>query len=177
MISALSQLKQDLGTFGLGSLALIIAVLGFFAVAVKPLEERSGELDRRLEDNARRGAGDALKPASRATHEERVAAFYLFFKRDERIEDWLAKLYGIATAAGLELRTADYRLADSRQRIERYRISLPVSGNYTQVRSFIEAALAEIPVLSLDQATFRRKDANEARIDAELVLTLHLLRK
>jgi len=54
---------------------------------------------------------------------------------------------------------------------------LPVSGSYTQIRSFLEGALAEIPVLSLDQASFRRKGTNETRIEAEIVLTFHLLHK
>jgi Tfp pilus assembly protein PilO len=106
-----------------------------------------------------------------------VAAFYKFFERPERMEDWLAKLYGVALASGLEFKTGDYRLSESRQRIDRYQISLPVTGTYTQIRSFLENVLTEIPVLSLDQASFRRKATNEGRIDAEIVLTLHLLRK
>jgi Tfp pilus assembly protein PilO len=107
----------------------------------------------------------------------RVADFYRYFDRQQRVDDWLARLHGIATASGLELRAGNYRLAEAQRRIDRYEISLPVSGSYTQIRSFLEGALAEIPVLSLDQASFRRKGTNETRIEAEIVLTLHLLHK
>lgn len=105
-----------------------------------------------------------------------LRALQRFLDRPEKTDDWLAKLYGIATAKGLQLRQAEYRLTDSRYGIERCQISLPVSGSYAEVRAFLSAALAEIPVASLDQASFRRRSAAEGRIDTELVLTLHARR-
>lgn len=116
---------------------------------------------------------DAVKPQPAYD----LPAFHRFFDRPEKIDDWLAKLYGIATAKGLQLRQADYRLADSRYGIERYQITLPVGGSYAEIRGFLDAALAELPVLSLDQASFRRKSAAEPRVETELVLTLHARRR
>jgi hypothetical protein len=118
----------------------------------------------------------AWKDAAKPQPAYDLAALQRFFDRPEKIDDWLARLYGIATAKSLQLRQADYRLADSRYGIERYQITLPVSGSYAEIRGFLNAALAEIPVLSLDQASFRRKSAAEPRVETELVLTLHARR-
>jgi Tfp pilus assembly protein PilO len=177
VIAALTRLREELGTIGIASLGFLVLTMSFYVVTVRPLEERSRELDSRLESVARRSSTEGLKLVGANTQAAKIAAFYKYFDRNERIEDWLAKIYGIATASGLELRAGEYRLADSRQRIERYQVSLPVSGSYTQICAFMEAALAGIPVLSLDQASFRRKGTDESRVEAEIVLTLHLLRK
>ena len=78
--------------------------------------------------------------------------------------------------AGLEMRTADYRLAATDGRLARYEITLPLTGTYAQLRSFFAEALDQNPVLSLDQLNLRRKRVNDTVIEAEASLTLHLLR-
>jgi Tfp pilus assembly protein PilO len=106
-----------------------------------------------------------------------LAAFYRYLDRGESIDEWLAKLYGIAIARSLQLQQADYRFADSRYGVERYQIVLPVDGSYADIRHFLDAVLAEIPVLSLDQASFRRRSASAPRVDTELAMTLHVRRR
>lgn len=177
MNAALARIKRDLGLVGIAALALLVLTALFHLAAIKPLESRLQRLDDELNRLPVRATPDGFKRVNSDVREERIAAFYSYFDRREHVDDWLAKLYAVATAAGLELKSGDYRLSESQQRIERYQISLPVTGSYTQIRAFLEAALAEIPVLSLDHAGFRRKAANEGRIEAEIVLTVHLLRK
>jgi hypothetical protein len=174
---ALAKIKGGLGHIGMAALALLALTALFHVFAIKPLESRLQRLEEELIRVPPHPATHGFKRVSTDLGERRIEAFYGYFDRREQADDWLAKLYGIATAAGLELKSADYRLSDSRQRIERYQISLPVTGSYTQIHAFLETALAEIPVLSLDHAGFRRKSAQEGRIEAEIVLTLHLLRK
>ncbi|MFY9316405.1 MAG: GspMb/PilO family protein [Burkholderiales bacterium] len=106
----------------------------------------------------------------------RLAAFYGYFDRQDGQVDWLARLYGSARGAGLDLRAADYRLVDTEGRIARYEVVLPLQGTYAQVRAFLADALEENPVLSLDQLNLRRKRANDSVLEAEAVLTVHLLR-
>ncbi len=177
MKHALQGLKNDLGLLGLGSLGLLALSAVFSLLVVKPLEARLGALEHERHSAQQSEGSDGLKLVGASLQAARVADFYRYFDRQQRVDDWLAKLHGIATASGLELRAGNYRLAETQRRIDRYEISLPVSGSYTQIRSFLEGALAEIPVLSLDQASFRRNGTNEARIEAEIVLTLHLLHK
>ena len=94
--------------------------------------------------------------------------------------DWLAKLYGIATATGVELQSGSYQTQGgpkgSGTRVERYEITLPVSGSYTQLRDFVKRSLAEIPILSIDQMSIKRQTRDDGALQAELRLTLHLVK-
>lgn len=164
---------RRLGPLGGASILLLGASAAVLVAVVLPLQETSDRLDRELQNASQEAAPDGLKRVSAAPVSQ-LAAFYEFFDRSETVDTWLAKLYGAATAAGVELRAGDYRLADSRYHFDRYHISLPVRGSYAQIRAFLEGALAEIPVLSLDHVGFRRKGTSEPRVEADIVLTLHL---
>jgi Tfp pilus assembly protein PilO len=177
MRRAFAYLRAKVDALSLAALVLLLASAAFYHLALKPLEERLVKLDRELERAVRAAAaGSWLRIASSAPA-AKLEAFYRFFEREENAPEALAKLHGAALASGLTLRSGEYRLVDSAQRLERYRITLPVSGSYAQIRAFVETALAEIPVLALDQVSFRRKSANEARIEADVVLTLYSVRR
>lgn len=162
-----------LGNAGLAALAVLAAVGGLHLTVLSSLQARSAQLGAELDRRASALAPDAPLRQAR-TPAAQMAAFYRFFDQGQRLDDWLAKLYATAVAAGLELKAADYRLGERRHRLERYQIRLPVTGSYAQIRAFLQGAQMEIPVLSVEQASFRRKDA-DGRVEAELVLTLHLL--
>ena len=177
MIAKLGALRTDLGTTGVLALIALAACAGFHIAFIRPMEGESVRLDAALASQPKarpRAPGDIPSLDAPGV---RAATFYEFLGSDERMEESLGRLYGIASAAGLELRSADYRLAESKTRLQRYEISLPIQGTYAQLRLFLETALRELPSLSLDRVTLRRKNAGETRIDAELVLTLHRLRR
>ena len=145
------------------SLLVLGFALAFSFLVVRPLQERAQLLISRIQPGGA-GASDAS-----------VAEVYRFLKKDESATDWLAKLYGIGRATGVELQSARYGV-QSAGRIERYEIVLPVSGSYAQVRDFLKRASAEIPVMSVDQMTLRRESRNDGAVHAELRLTLHMVR-
>lgn len=169
-------LRVQLGSLGIVALVLLGASVVFLMVAVTPLETRGAKLDRDLGSAARR-APPGFARVSVEGPAAQLDSFYRFFQRKEPRDTWLAKLYGIALASNVDLAAGSYQLAETRGRLERYQITLPVAGSYTQIRAFAETALSEIPVLSLDQLTFRRKAASQSRIEAEIVFTLYSLRK
>lgn len=166
-------LRARLGDVALASIALIAMAMLFQFVAVSPLEARLALLDGRLASSNRHTAADSLRTGTPAA---KLAAFYAFFDLKDGQVDWLARLYGNASAAGIELRSADYRLVDTNGRLVRYEATLPLSGSYAQIRIFLEAALEENPLLSLDQLNIRRKRVNDTRAEAEAVVTIHLLK-
>lgn len=168
------RLVQQLGGLALASLALLGAGVVFHAGAIGPLEARSEQLDRQLARHARRTAGEQL--ASAATPAAKLAAFYRFFDRQEDAVEWLAVLHLAAKSVGVEMRVAEYKLVKTSGRLHQYRITMPLSGNSAQIRAFLENALNEIPVLSLDQVNLRRQRVADVRAEAEAVLTLHLLK-
>lgn len=168
MKALLERARQQLGLLGISAIGVLCACAAFVIAVVQPLEQHAAELDSELTGKAK-----VLKSVAPAV---RLGAFYDFFDRGERLEDWLAKLYATATVAGLDFRNADYQLVESRHRLQRYQITLPMTGTYPQIRAFLEGALVEIPVLSIDQVTFRRKQVGDTRVEAEAVMSLHVLR-
>ena len=174
MIGSLRELGDELGTVGVVALGFISATAVFALIAVKPLEERSARLAADLQLRPGRQEEGAWRRVGMAARVDQLEVFYRFFQRSENLDEWLARLYGVASATGVELRAADYRLDTTRPRIARYQITFPIAGTYSELRSFIDKALAELPVLALDQVTFRRKGPNEARVEAEISFTLYL---
>lgn len=173
--STLRRIRDELGVIGLASIGLLAGAAFFMFFAPKPLEARNGELERQLAVNPRQNLSSDPAFIRASTPAAKIAAFYHFLKTEQQTTDWLARLHAVGQTAGLDLRSADYRLQKTGTRIERYEIMLPVSGNYAQIRAFLANALAEIPVLSLDEVKFRKARAADASVQAELRLTLHLV--
>jgi hypothetical protein len=72
---------------------------------------------------------------------------------------------------------ADYRLTSQPDRkIDRYQMILPVHGSYPTVRAFITASLRAMPMMSLDQVQFERKNVGDGAVDAQITFTFHLAR-
>lgn len=176
MTAALHALIERLGWPGKAALALFAATAVFLEAGVRPLEAQGERLERSIE---RSGAGlrsadpDLIRTASPSA---KLAAFYQFFRREEAITDWLAKLYALAEKTGVTLRTAEYQLVKGPAKLDRYEIALPLVGDYSQIRAFLENALLEMPVLSLDEIRFRRKRSNDPSVETDVRLSLHILR-
>jgi Tfp pilus assembly protein PilO len=156
-------MKLRLSSFEKTALAVLATALMFSFLVVKPLEERSRLMLSRIQPEAA-GSADAG-----------VAAVHRYLRKDEAPTDWLAKLYGIGRATGIELQSARYGTPDAGGRIARYEIVLPVAGSYGQIRDFLKRATAEIPVLSVDQLSLRRDNRNDGALQGELRLTLHMV--
>ncbi len=169
MREQLLRLRSDLGRTGLLALALLAIAFSFHALVVKPLQAKTAGLQASL---ARQAPGPAAPTG------QKLAQFYEVLGHPETATDWLAKLYAISKATGIEMQSANYRTEnpDKAGRIERYEIVLPVAGTYSQLRDFLGRALAEIPVLSLDQMSLKRESRAEGEVQAELRLTLHLVK-
>jgi hypothetical protein len=159
----MKKLKLRLSPLEKTALALLATALAFSILVVRPLEGRSRLLVSRIQPEA---AGNA---------DAKVAALYRYLKKEESPTDWLAKLYGIGRATGIELQSASYSTQQSGGRITRYEIVLPVAGTYQQLRDFLKRATAEIPVLSVDQMALKRESRNDGALQAELRLTLHMV--
>ena len=171
-MSALSmkRIRAELGATGLVALVLFVAAVAFLFLVVKPLESRNAVVDGEL------SRGERQAQPGRVPAGARLAAFYRHFDTGETATDWLARLSAIGATSGVQLRSADYRMQKAGTRIERYEIVLPIAGSYPQIRAFLMTALAEIPVLSLDQVTIRKERAQDGALQAEAHMTLHLAR-
>ena len=169
-------ISAALGTVGAMAVALLCGAVIFLLAVLKPLEARNDQLEKRLAQSLRQNSSSASTPRRAAGPAAKLAAFYHFFETEEQTIDWLAKLHALGAAAGVEVRSADYRMDRTGTRLERYEITMPITGNYAQIRAFLENALVEIPVLSLDQVSFRRQRTTDPLVQAEVRVTLHLVK-
>jgi hypothetical protein len=167
----LYRLRDELGITGLAALLLFAAAGVFFTFVLQPLKDKSATLQSRALSVGQAGPGHAGNAA------QKVGAVYDYLKKPETTTDWLAKLYAIGTATGVELQSASYKTQDTPgTKLERYEIVVPLTGSYTQMRDFLKRSLAEIPVLSLDQVSLKRESRREGTVQAELHLTLHMVK-
>jgi hypothetical protein len=165
------KIRDELGLTGLAALFLFAAAGVFFTLVLQPLKDKSQVLESRAGKVRDAGQGQASNGS------DKVGAVYAYLKKPETTTDWLAKLYAIGSATGVELQSASYKSqATPGTNLERYEIVVPLSGSYTQMRDFLKRSLAEIPVLSLDQVSLKRESRREGTVQAEVRLTLHMVK-
>jgi hypothetical protein len=164
------RLRDELGMAGIAALALFIAAGAFMALVLQPMKEQNRVLE------ARAGIGRDLATVSGVNAAEKVASVYEYLEKPEGTTDWLAKLYAIGKATGVELQSANYKTQAAGGRLQRYEIVLPLTGSYAQMREFLKRSLADIPVLSLDQISLKRENRRDGTVQAELRLTLHMVK-
>ena len=170
MTERLLRLPRERGPGALAALVILAGVAAFHFFVITPMEKRNAVLAERLARTASRT--QAAQPASAV---EKVSAVYDFLRKEEQTTDWLAKLHGIGTATGVQLKSASYRTHKTEGRILRYEIILPVAGSYPRIRDFLQRAAAEIPVMSIDQLTLKRESRTDGVLQAELRITLHMV--
>ena len=165
----LYRVRDELGATGMAAIVLFVAAALFMSLVLQPLKEKNRVLAAKAEmvDN---------RAASVANPGEKLAAVYDYLRKPEQTTDWLAKLYAIGRATGVELAQASYKTQSASGKLERYEIVVPLAGSYTQMREFLKRALAEIPVLSLDQISLKRENRRDGTVQAELRLTLHMVK-
>ena len=165
----LYRLREELGATGAAAIVLFLAAGVFLTFVLQPLKEKSREVAARAEVAA-------AAPGAANTTGEKLAAVYDYLRKPEQTTDWLAKLYAIGKATGVELAQANYKTQSAAGKLERYEIVVPLAGSYTRMREFLKRALAEIPVLSLDQISLKRENRRDGTVQAELRLTLHMVK-
>lgn len=171
----LLRLQHELGRMGIASLAIIALAVVLAMLFLKPLETRNQALERELATTAQHSASADAALARSSTPAAKIAALYRYLATDRKAVDWLRALHAAGEKSGVQLKSAQYRVRETGTRIERYEVSLPLRGNYAQIRTFLDAILLDIPVLSLDEVKFKRGHASESEVEAELRLTLHLV--
>lgn len=161
----LYRLRDELGIMGLAALLIFAGAGLFFTFTLQPLKDKHRVLEARA---------SAAAPVQSVSPSDKLNAVYEYLNKPESTTDWLAKLYAIGRATGVELHSASYKTAAAAGgRLERYEIVVPLTGSYTQMRDFLKRSLAEIPVLSLDQISLKRETRRDGTVQAELRLTLH----
>lgn len=86
----------------------------------------------------------------------------------------LHRLFAEAERAGLAVDAGKYEVkALGNSGLVRFQISLPVRGRYPRVRGFVDAALASLPAVALDDLLLGRRSIADAEVHAQLRLSAY----
>jgi hypothetical protein len=161
---------ERLGTAGVLGLGVLLACAGFYVSALIPAERELTAGRAALE---RLGSRSSYRVVSTDGGTEDLYRFYGLFPTVDRLADELERVMRLARAADLDLAQGEYRLERGAAGLASYRVTLPVRGSYPQIRDFLASVLRKIPTASVDTLRFERKKANDARLEAQIRLTLH----
>jgi len=90
-------------------------------------------------------------------------------------QEHLADLLALAVRHGVAVPRSEQRIeALAELGLERYRVQMPASGGYAELRAFVEAALLAQPALSLDRLRLQRSAGAATQVEADLQWSLHL---
>ena len=163
-------LLGKLGAAGVLGLGVLLFCLPFYFSALRPAER---ELDAKRAASERSRVRGPVRPIALDSRADQLERFYTLFPPLERLGGELERLYGLARGSGLELLQGEYRVEKRPAGLVAYRITLPVRGSYSQVRSFAGAVLTKMPIASIDGLRFERKKSADAQLDAQLKLTVY----
>src|SRR4051794_13036337 len=106
----IARAKRELGTLGIGAVAVIAAAVALDTLGVTPMKDRSEQIDSQVARQIERERATDARLQRDAAPANKLAAFYRFFENGDKPTGSLAKLNAIARDLGVELRSADYRL-------------------------------------------------------------------
>lgn len=166
----LHALLARLGATGVAGLGVLFFCLPFYFSTLRPAER---ELDAQREASERLRARGPFRPVATDRRSEELRRFYGLFPAVAALSDELERIYSHAYDSKLELMQGEYRLEKRAPGLVAYRVTLPIRGTYSQVRSFVGAVLKEMPIVSVDALRFERKKIADTQIEAQVSLTIH----
>ncbi len=168
---------EGLGLPGIvAGVALLAAAAAWLALSL-PGAQRLAQLqvdNARLARQATRVADRHDAPVSGAAQ---LAGFEAGLPSARALTQSYARLWATARRHGLQLRQADFKLADTASdALARYAIVLPLTADYVALRAFVADALRENPALALEEMSLRRADAQATQLEARLRFVLFVRR-
>ena len=154
---------RRLGPARVGGVALLLAALLALALVVWPQRQQADLLRDQL-ISMPAAATSAAKPMVDAT-----ARFVAALPTRAQLPDVMDKVLATAGEAGVVLDRGSYDFVLAKgAAIGRYEMSLPVTGSYRSIRSFIEGTLASNPAIALDAMQLQREDVQTDALLVEL---------
>jgi hypothetical protein len=167
---------RTLGRSGVLSIGILAIFPPFYFSAIAPAQERLVEAQRSAFLLSERKSHVGQPQADiRRTPNQQLAEFYRVFPEERSAPQWLKKLFALADKNGLSLNEGEYKaMRDKVGRLMRLQMVLPVKGEYRQIRRFLAALPAEIPVIALENVQFSRLNIADPNVEAEIRLALYL---
>lgn len=164
---------NQLGALGLIGLVLLLASALLFGLKITSantaLVATQAELNKKILE------AEALNSQQKTElPKPEVFDFYSAFPQTSNLSTTLQAVKNTASKNKLELNRGDYKFTlisknkTKVQDIAKYEIKLPLSGNYTQIRTFINDILLQVPTLALSDVQLKRETSLSPKVDANL---------
>ena len=165
----LRKLVQTVGVPGLLGLAILVACAAFYRLNIVPAQ--SALEARRAAVEQTRKNPSAVSPLLR--HEQELRKFRESFPPLANLADQLELMHALAARANVRVQQTEFRLEADPSGLAAYRISLPVRGRYSEIRTFVSGVLKQLPTASIDRLRFQREKIASTEIEAQLRLTFY----
>lgn len=107
--------------------------------------------------------------------EDQLAVFYRRFPVEGCSPQWLEKMVALAASRGLSLNDGEYKTTrDKVGKLVRYQMTLPVKGEYPQIRKFLTDLPGALPAVALENVQFERQKVADPNVEAKIKLVLYL---
>lgn len=168
--------QEQLGRMGLAGLVLMVAAVLAWVTLVRWAEKDLSNAQQRVRSVQQQVANRSSLPVnSSLDREEQLRVFYKNFGPSDGVPLTLKRIYKAAEGQDLTLDTGEYtRVANPGERLERFRVALPVKGSFKQVLGFMDKVLQDNPTVALENASFKRDKVDDAAVEAKLVFTLYV---
>jgi Tfp pilus assembly protein PilO len=165
-----------LGLPGVVAIGLLAMSPAFYFSSLVPAQEKLDQARNNAVSLQARMKRAARSPGmEQRTPTEQLAAFYRVFPMEKDTPQWLEKLIVAAESRGLKLEQGEYTATPDRSgKLVRFQITMPVKGEYTQIRKFLAALPDEVPLMALEQVRFERQKIADAQVEAKIKLALYL---
>lgn len=160
----------------------VLAVAGlailpvFYLSAIRPLQAQLDDVSRGVAQQYERKALARKSGSVRVRGpDEQLAEYYGFFPPVRSAPQWLEKLVALAERRGISLDQGEYQVdPDKVGKLVRFQMTLPVKGEYPQIRRFLADLPAELPVAALEKIQFERHSIADPQVEARIRLVLYL---
>lgn len=161
--------RSYLGLPGVIGLAALTGALAMTLLWLQPQQLQR----RQLLADLQQAKQPARSTAIEARPKMHLADFYRQFPHLNTAPDWLDQIDQKLGAHKLVLKQADYKLVRERNTpLLRYQLNLPVSGDYLEVRNFVQEIQQAMPFAVVDDLLFERDAAAQSTVQAKIRLSL-----
>ncbi len=167
---------KHLGVTGLSGLVLIgISLVGLLGL-ILPSEANLRGSTEELVNLQKRHNADLTNPVARSLPiESGLDSFYKRLPPEQSATKQIKKIYKFASGESLQLTQGEYKFTREKAgRLGGYQIILPVKGSYIQVKKFIAKVMNTMPMVALDEISFKRETIGGAEVEAKIQFTIFL---
>ncbi len=171
------RLMRLLGWPGIVGAGLMVFGVTLYVSALRPAEQQLDQVRHSAVSRQRQLGPAGSQPGSARSPAEQLEQFYRLFPVDTTLPDCVEKIFAAAKSQGIELNQGDYKVTREQVgNLIRFQITLPVKGDYPQIRKFLTGLRNEVPAAAIEQVQFERQKIADPSIEAKIQLALYMER-